>query len=87
MSLWKRFVRIIKPNVKQEPLSIPQETHEELSVTGESPLTREGELPAAGVGLHLDICLQTDPGVVRTNNEDRCVYQRPSDPPRGSWSS
>ena len=80
MSLWKRFVKIIKPNVKEEPVSSPEETKEELSATGELPLTREGEQPAAGVGLDLDICLQTDLGVVRTNNEDRCVYQRPSDP-------
>jgi hypothetical protein len=74
MSLWKGFVKIIKPNVKEEPVSSPEETKEELSATGELPLTREGEQPAAGVGLDLDICLQTDLGVVRTNNEDRCVY-------------
>src|ERR1017187_763215 len=80
MSLWKRFVKIIKPNVKEEPVASPEETKEELSATAELPLTRESEQPAAGVRLDLDICLQTDLGVVRTNNEDRCVYQRPSDP-------
>src|ERR1019366_4975662 len=80
MSLWKRFVKIIKPAVKEEPVSSPEETKEELSATAELPLTREGEQPSAGVGLDIDICLQTDLGVVRTNNEDRCVYQRPSDP-------
>src|ERR1035438_1345399 len=80
MSLWKRFVKIIKPNVKEEPVASPEETKEELSATAELPLTREGELAAAGVRLDLDICLQTDLGAVRTNNEDRCVYQRPSDP-------
>ena len=80
MSLWKRFVKIIKPNVKEEPVFKPEKTTEELSATAELPLTRESEQPAAGVRLDLDICLQTDLGVVRTNNEDRCVYQRPSDP-------
>src|ERR1035438_4727170 len=80
MSLWKRFAKIINPNGREQPVPVPEETKEESSVTAELPLTREGELPAAGVGLDLDICLQTDLGVVRTNNEDRCVYQRPSDP-------
>jgi len=30
--------------------------------------------------LELEISLQTDPGMVRTNNEDRGVYKRPGDP-------
>ena len=80
MSLWKRLVKMIKPDGREEPVPSPAETKEELSATGEFPRPRAGEQPAAEVGLDLDICLQTDLGAVRTNNEDRCVYQRPSDP-------
>jgi len=42
MSLWKRFVKMINPNGREEPVPIPEETKEELSATAEFPATREG---------------------------------------------
>jgi serine/threonine protein phosphatase PrpC len=79
MSVWQRFVGLIQPNVKQEPMSNLEETKEQLWATGEFPLPRNGEEPTAG-SLDLEICLQTDLGMVRRNNEDRGIYKRPSDP-------
>jgi protein phosphatase len=36
--------------------------------------------PQDGGALEVEICLQTDPGLVRANNEDRGVYKTPSNP-------
>lgn len=50
------------------------------------PIVAEADAPPAGggdapaVALELEICLQSDLGSVRSNNEDRGVYERPSDP-------
>jgi protein phosphatase len=84
MSFWERFVKFIKPKgkkeLKEESLSDPKETKEQLSVTAEVPAPAAESDESAPAGLELEICLQTDLGSVRTNNEDRGVYKCPSDP-------
>ena len=71
ISLWRKLVRIFRPEVKEDPAP-------KLEGTTEDPSASEPTV--VGVGLDLDICLQTDLGVVRRNNEDRCAYRRPKDP-------
>ncbi len=76
MSFWDRLTRFMQPQGKEMP---QDESAVPALPTGEHALATEVE-PVAGGVLDLDICLQTDQGSVRANNEDRGVYKRPSDP-------
>jgi len=86
MSLWQKLMKFVSPNSKEEPVpnpvGLPVENKDEPVEAREAPLTGEGGHRMEG-GLDLEICLQTDPGLVRTNNEDRCVCKRPAGPAGG----
>jgi PPM family protein phosphatase len=94
MSFWKKLFASAQPQAQQGPKAPPPGQSQEPASAepAEAPkATREISLVTAelqaGAGeisndetLELEICLQTDPGSVRTNNEDRCFYKRPADP-------
>jgi protein phosphatase len=61
----------LPPAEQEKPVGVP--------TTREEPATgSEGQ--ATAPPLELEICLQSHPGLVRSNNEDRGVYKRPGDP-------
>lgn len=73
MSLWKKLVGLLQPAMNQEPPT------EKPPAIAEASVPPEPSEVAVEV-LELEIFLQTDPGSVRTNNEDRCFFKRPGDP-------
>ena len=60
-------------------MNTPLESGEE-PAPAEMPAPLEETEESAPPRLELEICVQTDLGSVRTNNEDRGTYTRPSDP-------
>jgi protein phosphatase len=79
MSFWEKVRKFMQANDTEEPSSSPEENLKTLSATGERAEPAAGT-EAATETLELEISLQSDPGMVRTNNEDRGVYKVPSDP-------
>jgi PPM family protein phosphatase len=73
MSLWRKISKLLHQPEDAPPA--PVNPHERLTRPGIE--TTEAAPPPA---VELDICLQSDTGLVRTNNEDRGVYQIPADP-------
>jgi len=79
MSFWDKFWKFVQPRTNEEPLSASENCPESVPVVEEAPTRAEDDEPPAEA-LELEISLQTDLGMVRTNNEDRGVYKRPGDP-------
>lgn len=83
MSFWEKLVRFVQNqeqrDLKDESFNGLVSACAVLPAAAVSPPTREIDA-LADANLELEICLQTDPGSVRTNNEDRGVYKRPADP-------
>jgi PPM family protein phosphatase len=83
MSIWERLFRKKEHIVDdpagpaQSPLPDFNSTRSEAEAPLENPIAGEQAPPP---GFELEISLQTDAGVVRTNNEDRGFYTRPGDP-------
>lgn len=96
MSFWEKLRKLLQPAEAKEPVPplAGNEAAAPPAVTGEMPTGKkddEGapptrECPAPSIEgavdevLEVEISLQTDPGRVRANNEDRGLYKRPSDP-------
>jgi PPM family protein phosphatase len=72
MSFWEKFVKFISPRGKEEPKP-------RMPITSELPAPSGESDASASASLELEICLQTDLGSVRANNEDRGIYRRPTD--------
>jgi protein phosphatase len=87
MSIWQRVRKFLKASVGVDSHSSPGANTEEPENPSEVHPTGEQTAHVAPEGgsidstaLEVEICLQTDSGLVRTNNEDRGVYKRPGDP-------
>jgi len=80
MSFWDKFAKFFLPPGNGVPQAASEESLGEQAATSvHATLVDNPSGPTAGV-VELDISLQTDLGVVRTNNEDRGLYKCPSDP-------
>lgn len=82
MSFLKKLMRFTQPEEEVEP---KEGSSGDSSPAGNGSLV-PGDLAipptveeAAPAEVELEICLETDPGSVRTNNEDRCLSMRPPD--------
>ena len=85
MPFWEKLVRFMFPQGEEAPKEEPgnglEETGDAPPVIAEAAAATPAESDEAPApALELEICLQSDLGSVRANNEDRGVYERPSDP-------
>src|SRR5580692_5758076 len=80
MSLWDKLASFLLPPDNGESPAASEESVADQAAAGAHPTRVDsGEELPPGV-VELDISLQTDLGMVRTNNEDRGLYKCPSDP-------
>jgi len=80
MSFWGKFGKVLQRRQDECGPSTGRPDQEKAveDVTTQTRLGEFTESPAEA--LELEISAQTDPGVIRTNNEDRGFYTRPTDP-------
>lgn len=80
MSIWEKFRTFMQPDHTEKSAQANDENAEIIPATSEQMVSGpEGSGPT-DAPLELEISLQSDPGNVRPNNEDRGVYTRPPDP-------
>ncbi len=77
MSIWKKLAEFVRPVPPSE--STPHSSERPTSA-GDTLEFEETGVSTSLKALRLVISLQTDPGLVRTNNEDRGFYSCPTDP-------
>jgi protein phosphatase len=75
MPFWEKLVKLMFSETKETP---GEETGNCVEETGDEQPMADGA-GAPPEALELEICLQSDLGSVRANNEDRGVYECPSD--------
>jgi PPM family protein phosphatase len=84
MSFWNQLWKGFSSSKDLEPVpaeSVPAAPPTAEQAASTEKLTNRGDQDeAAPAPLEFDISLQSDVGIVRTNNEDRGVYKRPNDP-------
>ncbi len=83
MSFWTELLGFLRPAIKEkgqkEGVNASDVAAQQPPGTAKVAVTSDASHESVEV-LQLEIFLQTDPGSVRTNNEDRCFYKRPGDP-------
>ena len=92
---WEKLTKFMQPKEKEEPkeespkeespteealTDHPDEAGEQAPALTQAAAPPVEQVEPASPGLELEISLQSDLGSVRTNNEDRGVYKRPTDP-------
>jgi len=75
MSLWDKLWKLVRPRANGD---LPPSSGNDAAV--EPTPTRSEDDGFEVQALDLEISLQSDMGIVRANNEDRGIYQHPSDP-------